>query len=469
MIFYIHPPLLDIPLDLLQDICCKRMALLMKINLSEGDVETIREILEWDDTCHECLHEGTMEDLVSHFVVRSLLVTQQSALERVTRAEAMLFRYRFERLSWDEKLRILRHIHSEVRSTLGCKLVREYRSVLETLTSVLDTMFSKWDDISYDRDFEVQVPFEHALSLVSSRSVTLKKGVATVTAPFLGELLTCLFEETLHQGIDHFGRSANFRRLFQDERMAHLGNILQGLFNRRYPRHMPEGQLPLHWSQVAAESFWFPPCMAKVYALLLRENRLPHEDRAIHVLSSRPPQFCFSLFLKELGLPLAESLVFWEHFYSRRAGHGASCAHEWQKDGRQLRYSVRHMYGLEGARRDYTAHSCLRLQDRDYCPFKPGVVRTDPTFGIDAELSAADIEDLAQLCQDGRATAACKLHMLHSARSACPEFLQDAGLTNMDIDDDEGPSVHFEKPSQYYYSFKHLVNELRKQCDPDIK
>lgn len=70
MIFYIHPPLLDVPLDLLRDICCKRMALLIKIDASEGDVEAIRRVLEQDDTCHECLHEGTTEDLVSHFVVR---------------------------------------------------------------------------------------------------------------------------------------------------------------------------------------------------------------------------------------------------------------------------------------------------------------------------------------------------------------------------------------------------------------
>lgn len=462
MIFYIHPPLLDIPLDLLHNICCKRMALLIKINLSEGDVETIREILDQDDTCHECLHEGTMEDIVSHFVVRSVLVTQPSVLEHVKRAEAMLFRYRFERLSWDEKFSILRHIHDEVRTTLGCKLVHEYRSVLETLLKVLDTMFRRWDDITHGREFEVQVSFEHALSLVSNRSVTLKKGVATVTAPFLGELLTCLFEETFRQGIDHFGRSANFRKLFQDERMVHLGRTLKELFNRRHSRHMPHEQKPLHWSRVAAESFWFPPCMAKIYNLLRKENRLSHENR-----------FCFSLFLKELGLPLSESLLFWEHFYSRPAGQGATCSHKWHKDGRQLRYSVRHMYGLEGARKDYTAHSCRRLQDAEFCPFKSTDVRTDPAFEKDANLMAEDIEDLAQLCQDGRATAACKFYMVRSSRSVSTELLPDLDATkdlnDMDADGVKEPLVHFEKPSEYYYSFKCLADELGTRSDGDAE
>lgn len=448
MIFYIHPPLLDVPLDLLRDICCKRMALLIKIDASEGDVEAIRRVLEQDDTCHECLHEGTTEDLVSHFVVRSVLVTQRSALEHVVRAEAMLFRYRFERLSWDEKWGILGHIREEVQSTLGCKLAQDYRNVLETLTKVLDAMFGKWDDISHDREFEVQVPFEHALSLVSTRSVTLNRGIATVMTPFLGQLLTCLFEETLRRGIEHFGRSANFRQLFQDKRMVELANVLQDLVSKKHSHQVGRGLLL--WSQVAAESFWFPPCMAKMYSMLLRENRLPHEDR-----------FRLTLFLKELGLPVSESLLLWGHFYSRRPGRGATCGHGWQTHNRQLRYSVCHMYGLEGARKDYTAHGCRQLQDTDHCPF---VARAGPgDFGTDGSLSAADMEDLGRLCRDGRASAACRLHLVRSARPLCPE-----GIDLMDLDDAQGPSVHFQKPSQYYHAFKSLVDQLGGQSDADV-
>lgn len=72
MIFYIVPPLLDVPLEDLQDICCKRVSLLLKIHKSEGNTEAIHEVLDYSAPLQDCLHEGTMHDIVSHFVVRSV-------------------------------------------------------------------------------------------------------------------------------------------------------------------------------------------------------------------------------------------------------------------------------------------------------------------------------------------------------------------------------------------------------------
>lgn len=168
-------------------------------------------------------------------------------------------------------------------------------------------------------------------------------------------------------------------------------------------------------------------------------------------------QFCFSLFLKEAGLSLEQSLLFWKHHFSQEAGHTSNCSHTWQKNQSYIQYSLRHMYGMEGAKKDYTAHSCAQLQRKDCCPFTSKAIRMDPILQQSETLSAVDIEDIGQLCEDGRYIAACKCYMVQSSKIAP---LQDK-LDDTKADGVETSAVQFTKPSQYYFAFKHLVTEMK--------
>lgn len=77
-------------------------------------------------------------------------------LHQIMQSEVMLFRYRFEMLTWDEKEVILRHVRNEAGSALQSKIDPEYRMVLQVLTDVLDAMFQDWNNISHNGDFEVR-------------------------------------------------------------------------------------------------------------------------------------------------------------------------------------------------------------------------------------------------------------------------------------------------------------------------
>ena len=71
------------------------------------------------------------------------------------------------------------------------------------------------------------------------------------------------------------------------------------------------------------------------------------------------------LFLKEVGLPVSHAVNFWQREYSQTAccpGDNAGCTHDWKRDSRRYTYSIRHLYGLEGSRVNYRAHSCCSLQ-----------------------------------------------------------------------------------------------------------
>lgn len=77
-------------------------------------------------------------------------------------------------------------------------------------------------------------------------------------------------------------------------------------------------------------------------------------------------QIQFTLFLKEVGLPMTEALTFWKHEYSLpevdKSGKEINGERSWQKDRKRYTYNIRHLYGLEGSKIDYKAHSCKFLQ-----------------------------------------------------------------------------------------------------------
>ncbi|BFZ16460.1 hypothetical protein BsWGS_19499 [Bradybaena similaris] len=97
----------------------------------------------------------------------------------------------------------------------------------------------------------------------------------------------------------------------------------------------------------------FPPCMANVVNVLQDEHTLKHQDRVQ-----------LTLFLKELGLPVNDALLLWKREYSvpTKSSKSKICQHRWQGNERRYIYNIRHLYGLEGSRTNYRAHSCSAIQ-----------------------------------------------------------------------------------------------------------
>jgi len=73
-------------------------------------------------------------------------------------------------------------------------------------------------------------------------------------------------------------------------------------------------------------------------------------------------QIQYTLFLKEVGMSVYDASVFWRSEYTQASGPGTCCQHDWARDEKRYTYSIRHLYGLEGARVNYRGHSCQTLQ-----------------------------------------------------------------------------------------------------------
>ncbi|EFN78342.1 DNA primase large subunit [Harpegnathos saltator] len=101
---------------------------------------------------------------------------------------------------------------------------------------------------------------------------------------------------------------------------------------------------------IDAESEKFPPCMRHLHSILKSRHRLSHYARLY-----------YSLFLKEIGMKLDDSITFWKQEYSKPHACTSICSHNWQSNEKKFVYSIRHMYGLEGSRRNYKTPDCSKI------------------------------------------------------------------------------------------------------------
>lgn len=104
----------------------------------------------------------------------------------------------------------------------------------------------------------------------------------------------------------------------------------------------------------------FPPCMRQLHRALRENHHLRHGGR-----------MQYGLFLKGIGLTLEQALQFWKQEFIK----GKMDPDKFDKG---YSYNIRHSFGKEGKRTDYTPYSCMKIiltnppSQGDYhgCPFR---------------------------------------------------------------------------------------------------
>lgn len=197
------------------------------------------------------------------------------------------------------------------------------------------------------------MPFEYCLPLVKKREIHLVRGNGKVPCGKWKKLVESLFYCHLDFGLrDIASQNDLLIEVNCDQRLLDLKKtVKQMYYNSVVVENNRMDESIIYATEVEELSSYFPPCMSVLYTNLKTKHRLSHQAR-----------FFLSLYLKDIGMPVKESIQFWKHEYLKPKNcSNSGCDHSWQRDSAKFEYSIRHMYGLEGSRNNYSAPSCLKI------------------------------------------------------------------------------------------------------------
>lgn len=205
-----------------------------------------------------------------------------------------------------------------------------------------------------------KVHFTQVLDLVATRRVFLHRGTAFVERDSLVSLLVTRFRQVLSESLLMTFKSRPFLIEMETDRLLPFINTLSERFSASQQEWDASGNqqiLPGQLDTLASQSF--PLCMRTLHFQLRSVHHLKYGGR-----------MQYGLFLKGIGLSLEHALEFWRNEFALSVGV--------DKFEKSYAYNVRHNYGQEGRRVDYTPYSCRKIitnggpsfGDHHGCPFK---------------------------------------------------------------------------------------------------
>lgn len=372
----------EIPVHLLEVIVVQRL-------------EYLKLVLKGENiTYNEYLIEDSLYDNVGHFTlcIVAILNGNREFLMFLKKTETELFRLRTNLFSTYE----LRCFAKKLLKTIK-KIVTELSFVnsLEILCQHLVLKHMAKHILTHAKkccEHKINIPFKQCLSFVANRQVELSNGVALVPCSKWKQYLVSLFEEYMNYKL-----KTNIRRVGVDPRIKNLVNRLEKEF---IPSLLNQGNILL-CKDVDNVSKYFPLCMLNLHQILRQKHRLSHSQR-----------FYYTLFLKSIGMPVQEAIEFWKAEYTQSPDGNHRCSHSWEQDEKKFVYGIRHMYGLEGARKNYVSVNCHRIQSMDNCaeggcPFK--YFDDKKLFKLLENHSQISMSQLYELKKKKQYTSACML------------------------------------------------------------
>jgi len=192
-----------------------------------------------------------------------------------------------------------------------------------------------------DREEFYKVPFLQAADLVRNRTVFLAGGYAFVPRARMVSALVARFRAYLSFSL--VAANKFLPAVLRDERLRPMLENMSRTYvgpefgaGRKSAEHVSAADV----EELAASAF--PLCMQNMHAGLREKHRLKHTGR-----------LQYGLFLKGVGLPLEEALVFWQREFTK----GMSP----EDFVKKYAYNIRYNYGKEGKRTDFTPYSCVKV------------------------------------------------------------------------------------------------------------
>ncbi len=242
-----------------------------------------------------------------------------------------------------------------------------------------------------------KVPFLQAADLLRSRKVLLRGGMAYVPKGRTVAILANRFSVYLKAALAQANKA--LPALLADERLKPILNSMATAYTGPEvgARRGPAGDIRAeNVEDLSATAFAL--CMSNLQDTLKGSSHLKHWGRQQ-----------YGLFLKGIGLSLEEALVFWQRAFTRKMS-----VDDFLK---KYAYNIRHNYGKEGKRADYTAFPCTRIimgsapgvEDAHGCPYKHWSEVRIKSVLEKQRLSPPDVDRIMAAVRDKAPQIACRL------------------------------------------------------------
>ena len=343
--FYDKPIIGKINLDQLKGLIIERYNLLNAFfeKKEESVMYKYLEKFNWEN--------NLLEDISTHFILSLVFCPSESDRTWFINQETKLFQYKIEKNKYN--------IYETLKE-LGIPLSKYSKND----ESIKKKIYFYSPNYKNENEEIYIVNFEYALSLIEKRSYYLNQGYVYIPKSQISELLSTIFKEKLLKTINKINQ--NRENLLYDSRIRNLINYFERYREQKAnERENQIKEIPLEEKLKKASDIdiyyksTFPLCMYEIQKHINKYSHLMHFGR-----------LQYTLFLKGTGLPIDECLQFFRRKYEKRTPG--------DKFDKQYAYNIRHSYGLEGKRSDYTPYSCSKIinmnspnsEECHGCPFK---------------------------------------------------------------------------------------------------
>ncbi|BBN17859.1 DNA primase large subunit [Marchantia polymorpha subsp. ruderalis] len=328
------------------------------------------------------------KDMVSHFVLRLAYCRTEELRRWFLAMESALFRARFRAESPESQRKFMEDQKLPYKAISST----EFESVKEKLGQVarsLNQPVPTADNTFY------KVPFEEVPELVSARRVYLQRGFAFVPRDQLASIVVGQFRARLSKALALTNRL--WTSTIAVEEKDRLTPIVEALSMRYLGADYSQpskGFVGLQDLDNLAKNS-FPLCMRHLFFNLRHEHHLKFGGRQQ-----------LGLFLKGIGLKLEDALNFWRSEFTVKMTT--------EKFDKEYGYSIRHNFGKEGKRVDYTPYSCMKIitstpgvGDHHGCPYRHFSQENLRSVLEDQQLSSRTVDAVMEKVRNRHYQLAC--------------------------------------------------------------
>jgi DNA primase large subunit len=402
--FYDDPPSRDLTLGDFEQFAYDRIKVLQKIaseserglfgdSLADAVRPTIARYLPMLN------EDDAWKDKASHFILRLAYCKKEELRRWFCQQELALFKIRFES-EGNQGIAAFMHGSGLEYSSLtdeekAGRVGEDLRKVHLSANGLSDKFTLKY----------FRVSFENALAMVRSRRVLVRSGYAYVPRDKLVDLVGGQFRTRLSKSMTV--ANARLAVVLRDARIAPLlRNLSRQNLNADFKKKDDSaGISPKDLDMLSKRSM--PLCMSHLHSTLTTAHHLKHHGR-----------MQYGLFLKGAGIGLDDALQYWQSQFTK-----IMSADDFRK---KYTYNIRHNYGKEGKRADYTPYSCMKIimgappgaGQSHGCPFRHWNERTLRQKLSSLSVSSDDAGLIVDAVKSKNYQLACRKHFEVTHRGA---------------------------------------------------